>query len=235
MFEKIVRNIEELNSVAVHLRNTKNLTELRTLAEEWLIPKKDIEDFIAGKRFRLAEIKIEEKEFKTAEQKLREEMWTLKDKEFADILAQHLIGKCEEELFSIQVLQPHKTLQKCLDYVMQQAYHVAEEKRKELDKEKGQNVGLALSHVKVYEWAEAYYALDDAAKEKKEKEERKKELQKKQKQSKLIAADQQAGINKNSGSVSGKSKVPEDDNQLTLFSMLNDGTDVTQEEKHEGV
>lgn len=233
MFEKIVKNLEELNSVAVHLRNIRNFDDLRHLAEEWLVPEKEIEDFISGKRYRLTETKIEEKEFSTAEEKLREEMWILKDKEFADILAQHLIKKCEDDSFSSQVLQHHKTLQKCLNYVMEKAYHIAEEKRKnqnEAPEQHNQSVGLALSYIQVYAWAEEYYALDDAAEEKKKWEKTKKELLAKRKKE-MERKEQDAKIKKNQGAVEKK----KEDTQLSIFDLMNGGSDGSKEKKHESV
>lgn len=249
MFERLVKNTEGLNSVAGHLRRTQELGELKRLAEEWLVPTEDVEDFIAGRRFRLAEIKIEEQEFATAEDKLRTEMWYLKDKDFTDILAQHLIGKCEDALFSSQVLQPHKSLQKCMDYVMEQAFHMAEEKCKAQgggDAQNGrrQNVGMALAHQKVFGWAEAYYALDDAADEAKKKEKRKKELQeerKKEEWRKADAAKRQAGGGKkpNAGNRSkkGTPEVAEKpkDAQMSMFDLMNGSADSSKEKENEGV
>ena len=244
MFEKMVKSTEELNAVAAHLRGIQNFDELRRLARERLVPKEDVEDFIAGKRYQLAEIKTEEKEYRTAEEKLREEMWLLKDREFADILSQHLIRKCGEESFSAQVLQRHKTLLKCLDHVMEKAYHIAEEKYKGKSGQPGQrdqNVALALSEIQVYAWAEEYYALDDAAEEKKkEEEDRKKQREEREKEEKRKAATAKrkaaAGAKTKAAAGSGtqeKAKAPEKpkEAQMSLFDMI--GT--SQEEKNEGV
>ena len=188
MYEKLINNTEELNAMAVHLRNSQNFSELKVLAAQWLVPKQDVEDFIKGKRFQLAEIPLSEKEYTSAVEKLREEMWHMKDQLFTDIVGRHLMEKAEKGLlFGSQVLKKQKTLQKCMNYIMEQAYQMAE---KEHDNRFGgknnpnrradhthQSVGMGISETKVYQWAEEYYALDDEAKEiKEQKAERKKRL-----------------------------------------------------------
>ena len=113
MFEKMIHNTEELNAMAVHLRLSQNFSELKSLAAKWLVPEDHIQDFISGKRAQLAEIPLEEKEYSSAVEKLREEMWLLKDQMFTDIVSRYLIQKAEENpAFSMQVLQKHKTIQK---------------------------------------------------------------------------------------------------------------------------
>lgn len=127
MFEKMIHNTEELNAMAVHLRLSQNFSELKSLAAKWLVPEDHIQDFISGKRAQLAEIPLEEKEYSSAVEKLREEMWLLKDQMFTDIVSRYLIQKAEENpAFSMQVLQKHKTIQKCMNYIMEQAYSSTE-------------------------------------------------------------------------------------------------------------
>lgn len=178
MYEKLITNTEDLNAMAVHLRNSQNFTELKTLAAQWLVPEKDVEDFIKGKRFQLAEIPLSEKEYMSAAEKLREEMWLMKDQFFTDIVARHLMKRAEEDpLFGIKVLKKQKTIQKCMNYIMEQAYQMAEKEHdKRFGGEKNPNrladnahrsIGMGLSETKVYQWAEEYYALDDEAKEQK--------------------------------------------------------------------
>lgn len=188
MYEKLINNTEELNAMAVHLRNSQNFSELKVLAAQWLVPKQDVEDFIKGKRFQLAEIPLSEKEYTSAVEKLREEMWHMKDQLFTDIVGRHLMEKAEKGLlFGSQVLKKQKTLQKCMNYIMEQAYQMAEKEHdnrfggknnpnRRADR-KHQSVGMGISETKVYQWAEEYYALDDEAKEiKEQKAERKKRL-----------------------------------------------------------
>ena len=186
------------------------------------------------------EIEIEDREYATAEEKIREEMWVLKDRDFADILSQHLLHKCEEESFSSLVLQKHKTLYKCLNYVMEQAYHIAEKKHEAMDEEaweKDQNVGLAIFEVQVYQWAEEYYALDDAEAEAKKKEEEKKAIEKEHEQGKHPKGDKRTARAaaktkaKESTDVIKKEPVPEknEEAQLSLFDMMSGATDKGEE------
>ena len=78
MFETMIHSTEELNAMAVHLRLSENFSELKLLASEWLVPEEHVQDFIAGKRAQLAEIPFEEREYDSAVEKLRAEMWLIK-------------------------------------------------------------------------------------------------------------------------------------------------------------
>ena len=188
MYEKLINNTEELNAMAVHLRNSQNISELQALAAQWLVPEQDVEDFIKGKRFQLAEIPLSEKDYASAAEKLREEMWLMKDQLFTDIVGRYLMKKAEEDpMFGIQVLKKQKTLQKCMNYIMEQAYQIAEKEhdlrfgRKKNPNRRAdsahQSIGMGMSETQVYQWAEAYYALEDEAEEsKKRKAETKKRL-----------------------------------------------------------
>lgn len=105
-----------------------------------------------------------------AKEKLEKELNDAKDKNFADPVIKHLLKRCEEDDgLSSDVLQPHKTWQKCFAYIYEQA-------RKQRDG----NCAAVLDDV-VYEWAEDYFHLDDKAiEEKKKKEEEKRKKQQKQ-------------------------------------------------------
>lgn len=108
MFETMINSTEELNAMAVHLRLSENFSELKLLASEWLVPEEHIQDFIAGKRAQLAEIPFEEREYDSAVEKLRVEMWLIKDQMFTDIVSKYLIRKAEDNpVFGMQVLQKH--------------------------------------------------------------------------------------------------------------------------------
>ena len=72
MIEKMVENVVELNDAAVHLRNQGDMEALRRLAKKWAVPYEQTEDFIQGRRYRLAEIPIRQKIFRTTSEKLRE-------------------------------------------------------------------------------------------------------------------------------------------------------------------
>ena len=160
MFEKIVRNIDELNAVALHLSTTENFDALKSLAKEWQISKQDTEAFISGKRYRLADVTIEDRDYSRPEEKLRIEMFALKDKYFADIIGRYVIKKCIDDAFGKNVLLKHKSLQKCLDHIMEKAFHIAEEQAKQNGQEHiQQNAALALPETQVFHWAEEYFLL----------------------------------------------------------------------------
>lgn len=131
MIEKMVENVVELNDAAVHLRNQGDMEALRRLAKKWAVPYEQTEDFIQGRRYRLAEIPIGQKIFRTASEKLREEILVLDDKDFAGIIGWHIIRKCEEDpKLAISVMKRHKSLQRCLDFVMEKAFETATEQAK---------------------------------------------------------------------------------------------------------
>ncbi|MDO4339137.1 MAG: Cas9 inhibitor AcrIIA9 family protein [Eubacteriales bacterium] len=165
MLEKIIRNVSELNAVALRLRQDGNLEEIRKLAKEWVIPYPQTEDFIHGKRYRLAEDPIAEKNFRTPFEKLREEMLALDDKSFADIVGWHLFQKCrEDEELSAQVLKKQKSLQRCLDFITGKAFELATEQVKQKGMERVQeNTALAITEKEVFPWAEEYYRKEDEA------------------------------------------------------------------------
>lgn len=178
MFENIVKTVQELNAAAVHLRQSGAMEELRKLAKSWGIPYKQTEEYIQGKRYLLADLPVAEKEFRTYSEKLREEMIVLDDKYFADIIAWHIIRKCDEdEMLGEMVLKKHKSLQRCLDYVIGKAYQIAEEQAKQKGMEHiNGNMGLALTEKEVYPWAEEYYRNEDEKKVQEKAEEEKKRI-----------------------------------------------------------
>lgn len=119
-----------------------------------------------------------EKEIKTAEaanagdvharakQKLEEELKKANNKTFADPVIEYLLKRCEEDSgLSADVMQEHKTWDKCFDYIYSQAR-----------KQKNGNCAVVRDDV-VFEWAEDYYHKDDKAEEErkaKQKTEKKK-------------------------------------------------------------
>lgn len=268
MYEKLINNTEELNAMAVHLRNSQNFSELKVLAAQWLVPEQDVEDFIKGKRFQLAEIPLSEKDYASATEKLQEEMWLMKDKLFTDIVGRYLMKKAEEDpMFGIQVLKKQKTLQKCMNYIMEQAYQMAE---KEHDTRFGgkknpnrradsahQSIGMGISETQVYQWADAYYALDDEAAEAKarkaETKKRLNSLKKKEERKKKSASSGSSsakGISEEKtektaekeeetpereseakGQAKGVKKSVEKPVQMSLFDMMAEKNEETNGEK----
>ena len=118
-----------------------------------------------------------------------------------------------------------------MNYIMEQAYEIAkkEHEKKTSGKQpatgRNQNVALGISELQVYQWAEDYYALDDA---KKEAEERAKEQKKRvSKQKKSIQRKTQSSSSEKpisavptKNTVPPKKKQPENI-QLSLFDMTN--------------
>lgn len=178
MIDKIVKNINELNAVAVHLRQSGDMDELRKLAKAWSVPYAQTEDYIHGKRYRLAEVPVADKDFKTPFEKLREEMLVLDDKYFASVIAWYIIRKCEEEeSLGDMVLKKYKSLQRCLDFILGKAFEIATEqaKQKGMDHVTA-NTGLALTQNDVFPWVEEYYRKEDESETKKVETEEKQKI-----------------------------------------------------------
>ena len=170
MLGKMIENTKDLNMVADRLRARGKISRLQELCKEWLIPEKDMQDFLQGKRLRLAEVPLEEKIFSTASEKIAEEMYQFEGPGLAVALGQYLMERCEEKTLGEQILLPHKSLEKAINFILQRVY---EESKAYLQQNRnGQNgAGVAVSSQKVYHWLEEYYALDDAEEERKKKEE----------------------------------------------------------------
>jgi len=170
MLEKIIKDKRELNRAAAHLRSQEEFDRIRKLAEEWMVPDAHVEAFIAGKRILLADIDIEEKDYANAKAKLAEELHLLSDEHFADIIGVYLCRKCQDREYEALVLQKHKTLQKCLNYVLEKAHAIAEGKRGETGTQSRQGIGVAVTSTEVFQWVDEYYALDDEKEEAEKKE-----------------------------------------------------------------
>lgn len=109
-----------------------------------------------------------------AVEKLEKEMDAAKDKSFAEPILSYLIGRCrDDEGLSEDVVQMHKTWEKCFKYVYEMA------------RKNSKGNAVAIRDSVVFEWAEDYYHKDDKAeeekraKEKAEREKKQKEDQKK--------------------------------------------------------
>lgn len=183
----------------------------------------------------ISENKSDEKEaekeenLKTAKEKLEEELEKSKDKTFSKPIIEYLLGRCEEDKGLAQdIEQPHKTWDKCFEYIYNQARKHAKGNR------------ACIREDVVYEWAEDYYRKDDKAEsEKKAKEDaEKKKNQQKQKdeQKKRIERmeknHEKNGPSKNSGKTTKpvepkkqeESKAKKNSNdmegQLDLFTLM---------------
>ncbi|MCI8889237.1 MAG: hypothetical protein HFG70_14310 [Hungatella sp.] len=90
------------------------------------------------------------------EEKLKKELAVAKDKSFAEPIIGYLLERCrEDEGLAEDVVQDHKTWQKCFDYIYSQA------------RKQAQGNCAAVRDDVVYEWAEDYYHKDDKAEEEK--------------------------------------------------------------------
>lgn len=180
MLDKIVKSVNELNAAAEHLRQSGGIEELKKLAKAWNVPYAQTEDYIKGKRYRLMEVPVSDREFRTYSEKLREEMLALDDKYLASVIAWHIMRKCEEDgELGEMVLKKHKSLQRCMDFITGKAFEIATDQAKQKGLEGVQrNTGLALTQNEVFPWAEEYYRSDDEETVKKKETEDKEEIQK---------------------------------------------------------
>lgn len=157
-----------------------------------------------------------------AKEKLEKERKSAKDSTFADPIIKYLLKRCnEDEGMAEDVVQEHKTWQKCFDYIYSQARKQA----------KG-NCAAVRDDV-VYEWAEDYYHKDDKAEEEKKA---KKEAENKAKREKSAAERKVAKANGNTNksekvSAPSKTETPKEppkpkksgkemDGQLDMFAMM---------------
>lgn len=153
--------------------------------------------------------------------KLDRELDAIKErgkKKFAEPCMEYLKKRCDEDgSICEDILQEHKTWEKCYKYVEDQA-------RKALDGHSG-----PVWHETVYEWVEDYYHLDDKALEEKkarEEAERKKRQDENAKRAKEKAAKnkkagkQPAAAKAESEKPEPKKKSNEMEGQMDLFSML---------------
>jgi len=163
-----------------------------------------------------------EEDFKgKACEKLRGELEKADDKQFADPVIGYLLKRCGEDNGLAQdVMQEHKTWEKCLQYIFDQARKQAKGNR------------AAVRDDVVYEWAEDYYHKDDKAEEEKKAKEaaerKKKEAERKKKAAeKKPLASQEAGTYAKKEKAADKPTEPKPkknskdmDGQMDLFSMM---------------
>ena len=177
MIEKILGNVPdiyEINQTAAKLRQLDMREELQKLAEKYAVPKQNTEAFLSGKRYFLVDGRPIQKTYRTARSKLLDEMAMLKDPHFADVVGAYLIGMCGKSAVEQQILKPHKTLQRCVEYLMEQAWEMVD------DEKKNQSIrmGFAVPDDTVYRWVQEYYALDDKEQYEKERKEAEEEFRK---------------------------------------------------------
>lgn len=160
MIEKILESIpdiHEMNQTAAKLRQLGMREELQKLAEKYAVPKQNVEAFLSRKRYFLIDGGSTQKTYHTARSKLLDEMNLLQDPYFADVIGAYLISQCGKCAIEQQILKPYKTLQRCVEYLMEQAWQLVD------DEKKNQHIrtGLAVPYDTAYRWVQEYYALDD--------------------------------------------------------------------------
>ncbi len=158
IFEKM-ENIHEVNRMAAELRRLGMREKLKELAGKNQVMDEDFEAFFLGKRYFLVDAGETQKTYDTARAKLMDEMLILNDPLFGNVIGGYLLQCCSEPGFQESVLQEHKTLQRCIEYVMEQAYGLLDENQKKARK----NTAVAVVSDQVFEWVKSYYTLDDKA------------------------------------------------------------------------
>ena len=133
--------------------------KLKELAGKNQVMDEDFEAFFLGKRYFLVDAGETQKTYDTARAKLMDEMLALNDPIFGNVICGYLLRCCVEPEFQESVLQEHKTLQRCIEYVMEQAYGLLDENQKEARR----NTAVAVVSDQVFQWAKNYYTLDDKA------------------------------------------------------------------------
>lgn len=170
MVEKIINKMESvqaINQLAVKLKQMGLRKDVEMLAEKNKIGKADLEAFLSGKHYFLVDGGNTVKTYASARAKLLDEMMYLKDANFADVIGNYLLKQCSHSETECLILQSHKTLQRCVDYLMERAWDLVDEE----SKNQRINVGFAVAGDTVLNWVHDYYYLDDKEQlEQKEKE-----------------------------------------------------------------
>lgn len=159
MVEKVFNKIDsvhEINAIAADLRRIGLQEELKILAQKNKIPSNDVEDYLKGKRYFLVD-GGDAKTYDTERGKILDEIGFLNDPHFGDMIGQYILKRCDESDFSALVLQNHKTLQRCIEYLMSKAQEMVTDE----DGKRQRKVCVAVTDNMVYQWTDEYYELDD--------------------------------------------------------------------------
>lgn len=160
MVEKVyfkTGNIQEINEMAEKLRRIRLFDEVKDLAGKYFVPEQDVSEYLSGKRRFLIDGGDTSKEYETARSKVLDEMFELKDPQFADVIGNYLLKCCEDSHFADLVLQKHKTLQRCIESIMGKVYDMVSDEVKENNR----YAGKAVAGEAVFDWVKAYYVRDD--------------------------------------------------------------------------
>lgn len=200
-------NAAEINETARNLRENMEFDMIRALGAENGIDDKNPQEFIDSE----TELLLPEDapaepsaapEKESAAEKLRRELAVTNYPHIPiEPIVTHLTGLCgEDEAFGQKVLQDHKTLKKCCDYVQEQI-------RKKITD------GICyLEDNVVYKMAEDYYRLEDAEIERKKAEETKKAEEARAKAEAERKARKQAEKKQ-----ARREKAHNDEEQISLF------------------
>ncbi len=163
MIEKIydnIKSVKEINQLAADLRQTRQKEMLLVLAGKYNLPCKTVEDFMTGKRRFLVDGGDMASSYSTVKSKLVDEMMDLGYEPFAKPIGDYLLRQDISEKLEKQILLPYKTLQRCIEYLMDKAYSMIDESLKT----PGRMLSYAATDETVYEWVWEYYQTDDAGK-----------------------------------------------------------------------
>lgn len=180
LYEKM-GSIQEINETAEQLRRIRLFDEVKKLAEKYQVSDLDLSEFLSGKRHFLVDGGDTQKDYETARSKVLDEMFALKDPQFADVIGDYILKCCEDSIYANFVLQKHKTLQRCIESLMGRTYDMVSDEVKKNSRYAGKAIGGDM----VFDWVDSYYMEDDrdrvAEQTKKAEEDFKKrlELQKK--------------------------------------------------------
>lgn len=228
MVEKMIKKMESVqavNQLAAKLKQMGLKKDLEALAEKNKIKKSNLEAFLSGKHYFLVDGGNTVKTYASARAKLLDEMLYLKDPNFADVIGNTLLKQCGNTDMERLILQNHKTLQRCVDYLMEKAWELVDEE----SRNQRINVGFAVTSDTVFSWVQDYYVLDDREQmEKKEKEAEENFLAKisSSNENKKPAGSQKGSVRTKRAKTEGKKKLgtkPEkpaekpDEVQLSLF------------------
>lgn len=200
MDREFIKTKQNLNSYMKHLREKVDMEGTRKLAYE------------------------------DAAIKLAGEMNLLKDSGYADIVGIYLCRRCADPAYEARVLQPQKTLQKCLDYIMGKIYERVRKKSEVLGAVSRQNTAVAVREKEVYKLADEYYALDDAKEEVQKKEEGKRQFLENREAETNKGGQGKAPSGKRSEKpdrhvkAEKKDKKAAEENQMSIFDILPSGT-----------
>lgn len=228
-------NVAELNAAAQHLRMEKDMEGIKALARAWAVPYQHTQDYIEGKRYRLADVPVAKGDFKFPSEKLREEMLALDDKYFADVIGWHITRLCrDDEELAVQVLKSHKSLQHCMDFITEKAYEVALGQAREKGMERIQaNTGLALTEKEVFPWAEEYYRKEDEEDIKKKEEEEKKKILAEWERRERPAVSEKKAETKKKKSGNRKTKKAEKETETSSAQKEQEASVKTEKKKEE--